>query len=152
MSHPYRTAADHSGFSPSRRSRRRPVWLWVTAPVVLAVLVIGIGALTRGEQSQATPTPTVDESTSQTPPADTEGWQACQDLREISAAELDHDVNREIGRQAQASTDATLAARGKDLVDAARAAADQEPIEGNLTISAAQVDLREACDRAFGPA
>ncbi|WP_326553810.1 hypothetical protein [Micromonospora sp. NBC_01813] len=119
---------------------------------MLAVLVLAIGALTRGGELQATSVPTPSESASPTPPADAEGWQACQDLRELGAADLDHDVNRAIGRQAQSSVDPTVIARGKDLEDISRRAGDQDPIEGNLAISAAQVALRQACDQAFGPA
>lgn len=152
MSHPYSAPAGHSGFTPPRRSRRRAIWLWILAPIVLAVLVLAIGALTRGGELQATSVPTPSESASPTPPADAEGWQACQDLRELGAADLDHDVNRAIGRQAQSSVDPTVIARGKDLEDISRRAGDQDPIEGNLAISAAQVALRQACDQAFGPA
>ena len=152
MSHPYSAPAGHTGFTPPRRSRRRAIWLWILAPVVLAVLVLAIGALARGEELQATSVPTPGESTSPTPPTDPEGWQACQDLRELGAAELNHDINRKIGRQAQSSADITVAARGKNLEDTSRRAGDQDPIEGNLAISAAQMALRQACDQAFGPA
>jgi hypothetical protein len=152
VSHPYRAPTDHPGSVNSRRSRGRLVWLWILAPVVLAVLVLAIGALTRGEHLEATPVPTPSEPAAPNPPADAEGWQACQDLRELGAADLNHEVNRAIGAQARTSTDATLAARGEDLEDATRRAGDQDPIQGNLAISAAQVALRQACDQAFGPA
>ncbi|MFY1632097.1 hypothetical protein ACN27F_02235 [Solwaraspora sp. WMMB335] len=156
MSYQHADPYDHSGFPPSRpprnRARRRPIWPWVLVPIVVIALVVAVGALTRDEQSQATPVTTPTSHPTPTPPADTAGWQACQDLRELGAADLDDQINRDIGRQAQQSTEAEIAARGKELEDAVRRAADQNPIDGNLAISAAQVALRDACDQAFGPA
>lgn len=152
MSHPYPAPTGHTGFADSRRTRRRLIWLWILAPVVLAAGVLTIGALTRGEHLEATPVPTPTQTVAPDPPADAEGWQACQDLRQLGAAELNHDINRAIGARARSSTDATLAARGKDLEDASRRAGEQEPIQGNMAISAAQVALRQACDQVFGPA
>ncbi|WFE28678.1 hypothetical protein O7623_05615 [Solwaraspora sp. WMMD791] len=150
VSQPRPAPTGHSGYKSPRRSRRRSVWLWLLAPVVLAVGVIAVGALTREEQLQATPQPLTSGTTAQTPPADADGWQACQDLHELSAAELGHDINRAIARQAQASTDDTIATLGKELEQATTQAASQDPIEGNLAISAAQVSLRQACERVFG--
>jgi len=159
VSHPYPAPSDRIAHPPvwtdRRRPRRRrpPLALWIIAPVIATMIVIAMAALKHGDELQATPLPTpsiLSPSTSPLP-ADADGWQACTELRQLGPADLNHDVNRQIGRLGQRSTNQDIAARSRDLDTSTRMAAIQDPIEGNIAISEAQIAMSDACDRAFGP-
>lgn len=158
MTHPH--PRPHNAPIRRRAPRSSPPWLWVvlvagTATVIGAFLFVSgwspVGSTaTNGEPGTAAGT---GESASSTPTGrdiDPYGWEACRRLHDLGATTFDRSVNKNIGQLAERSNYEEIASRGKALVNAASTASERDPIDANLSISRAQLDLRGACERVFG--
>jgi hypothetical protein len=148
VTHPY---PPPHGRAPARPVRKNLAWLWIVIAVATLTL-IGAGVLLTGKRgdehgSAAAPAPSTAPTTGK---QDRVGRDACRRLRDLGATTFDGTINRSVGELAGTSTDQEIVARGKNLVDAAEKAAGQDPIDANLAISKAQLELGEACRRAFG--
>lgn len=158
MTHPH--PRPHNAPLRRRAPRRSPPWLWGVL-VAGATAVIGAFLFVKGwipvgstdspsEPGTAAGTAETSPSTPSGRDIDPYGWEACRRLQDLGATTFDRTTNKNIGQLAERSNYEEIASRGKALVNAASTASDKDPIDANLSISRAQLDLQGACERVFG--